>query len=446
MKRMLGDSYPDFEKALGDSAVRAVRLNNLKGDSGSFLKEPGYILSRIPYTERGYIVRSGGEGIGNTPYHHAGAFYVQDPGAMISAEATEITPGMLVCDLCAAPGGKTTQIAEKLCGKGFLLSNEFVPKRAKILVGNIERLGIRNAAVTSLDTAVLADLYDSFFDVVIADAPCSGEGMFRKGDTAREEWSEENVAICAERQAYILDNAAKMVKGGGRIVYSTCTYSLEENEMAVDAFLKRHPDFRLTEATERIVKASSDGISFDGATCGDLSLTRRFYPHVSEGEGQFVAVLLRDGGGASGVSFKNALKVPDKTTLKLVADFFKENLTEVPDGKVALYNDNLVLVSHDVPIPQSSVFSAGVLIGEVRGKVLVPHHQFFSAYGDLFVKKEELSLADAERYLAGEELEAKELISAGGFCALTYHGITLGGGKVSSGRIKNHYPKGLRKN
>ena len=268
--------------------------------------------------------------------------------------------------------------------------------------------------------------------------------MFRKESAAREEWSEENVSLSAKRQEYILDNAAKMVKCGGRIVYSTCTYSLEENEMNVDAFLTRHSDFKLVPVTERVKAASSDGIVFSGAKCKQLYETRRFYPHKSRGEGQFVAVLERTSNEKPEYLFKDSAKPLSKDALAAVLKFFRENLKAMPEGNLRTYNGNIVLITHTCPIPGYSVFSSGVLVGELRGQVLVPSHQFFSAYGDLFRISEPLDDEGVDAYLSGEELEAKALIRESGFCTLTYKGMTLGGGKVSAGRIKNHYPKGLR--
>jgi NOL1/NOP2/fmu family ribosome biogenesis protein len=269
--------------------------------------------------------------------------------------------------------------------------------------------------------------------------------MFRKGDAARDNWSEENVLACAERQKYILDNAARLAKDGGKIIYSTCTYSLEENEMVVDDFLKGHPEFELVHVSERVARATDDGVQYGGAGSQDLKLTRRFYPHKSEGEGQFIAVLQKKAGGhMPRILYKDAIKPATKEQARIVEDFFKSNLSARPAGRIGLHNSNLVLIPHDCPVPESSVFCAGVLIGEIRSGILFPSHQLFSAYGELFVRREELSPEDARRYLLGEEIAAHRLCGESGYCALLYRGITLGGGKVSSGRIKNHYPKGLR--
>lgn len=445
MEKLLGDEFSAFSRALECEPVKALRLTPIKGEAPDNLDELcGIKLSPISYVTGGYIINEGKEGLGNSPAHHAGIFYMQDPGAMISAEAVDILPGMWVADLCAAPGGKSTQAAAKIGEGGFLLSNEYVPKRAKILVGNIERLGIKNAIVTSLDTAKLSELYSGIFDVVLADAPCSGEGMFRKCGEALNEWSVENVIMCKSRQSEILNNAAALIKGGGALVYSTCTYSLEENEMVIDDFLDTHPDFYLSDATDRVISVTSPGIVFGGAKCHELHKCRRFYPHKSAGEGQFVAVLRKAGDTVPKFNYKDCAAPLKKDKLSVVEDFFDKNLTERPKGRIAQVGENIVLIAHGCPVPPFSVFSSGTLIGEIRGKNLFPSHQFFTVYGNLF--KRRVTLTDAQRiqaYLRGEEIP--DISDTGiGYCAVCYHGFTLGGGKISGGMIKNHYPKGLR--
>ena len=318
--------------------------------------------------------------------------------------------------------------------------------RAKIIVSNFERLGIKNAIVTSLDTGELPKLFSGFFDLVVADVPCSGEGMFRKSSEAISEWSEENVSASAKRQREILKNAPSLVKRGGYLLYSTCTYSLEENEMVIDGFLKENPDFTLVPVKEMLRLATSDGIAFSGAYTKNLNLCRRFYPHKSLGEGQFIALMQRVSGGEDErVLYKDSSKAPTKEETLAVKKFFAENLTQVPQGKIIKVGENLVLSSHGVPIPPRSVFSAGVLLGTVEKGRLIPSHHFFSSYGELFVRRENLTYGDEriQKYLHGEEIEAKE-ITSNGYCVITYNGASLGGGKASLGRIKNHYPKGLR--
>lgn len=442
MKKLLGDEFSVFAAALERTAVKGLRINSLKCDKEKLFAGFEKPLTPLSYVDGGYIIGDP-EGIGNTPEHHCGAFYVQDPGAMSAVAALDVTEGMYVADLCAAPGGKSTQLASLIGHGGFILSNEYVPKRAKILVGNFERMGVRSYVITSLDTGELAKLYSEVFDVVVTDAPCSGEGMFRKDIGAILEWSEENVLGCSERQAQILENAAGLVKAGGHLIYSTCTYSLEENEMTVDAFLCSHPEFELVPVKEELLPVTSDGIRFCGAKVENLNYCRRFYPHRAEGEGQFLALMKKRYGGAPEFGYKDNARAPSKDELTVIERFFDESLTERPSGRVAKYGENLVLITHPLPIPPRSVFSAGVLIGEIKGKTLVPSHQFFSAFGSLFTLRENITDKEVvKRYLAGEEIDSAQ--SGGGFISVQWNGIPLGGGKLSSGKIKNHYPKGLR--
>ncbi len=446
MKKLLCDEYALFEKALTEeNAVRGIRVNPLKCTSDDdFIMHSDIELKPLSYAQHGYLPLSDIIGIGNTPMHHAGQIYIQDPGAMASVSALEIKENMWIADLCAAPGGKSTQLASFLGKGGFILANEYVPKRAKILVGNFERMGIKCGMVTSLDTAKIAEFFDSVFDIVVADAPCSGEGMFRKDVPAIEEWSEENVQTCSARQKNILNNAAHIVKSGGKLLYSTCTYSIEENEMIIDEFLSKHKEFKLIDVPKALYDVTSDGIVYEGARTAELNKCRRFYPHKTAGEGQFIALLEKTSCDNPSISFKDSTKSLSKEELNTVTEFFRQNLTNIPNGRLAKHGDNLVLIPHECPIPKYGVFCAGVLIGELKGKTLIPSHQFYSAYGKLFVRQENITeVSIAEKYLSGEEIDASSFTS-NGFCSVLWHGSVMGGGKASGGKIKNHYPKGLR--
>ena len=446
MKNILGDEYPDFIDAIENhEAVRGMRANLIKTTPEKLISDGEFKLEPLNYVDNGFILREE-RAMGASPYHHTGMVYMQDPGAMASAAALDIKSDWWVADLCAAPGGKSSQIAERLGEGGFLLSNEYVPKRAKIIVGNFERLGVRNAIVTSLDTARLKEMYEGVFDLVIVDAPCSGEGMFRKSEEAVNDWSDENVTLCATRQREILQNAKGIVKPGGYLLYSTCTYSPEENEENVADFIINNPDFHLVKVKESLEQKTLPGIAKYGKGISNIEYTRRFYPHISDGEGQFIALMQRDENISikQRILYKDEAKPLSKQENAMVSSFFKETLNSIPKGKVVKIGDNIVLVSHDCPIPRGSVFMSGVLIGEIKGSTFCPHHQFFSAYAELFKIKERLLRGDkrVEKYLAGEEIEASENIK--GWCAVLFEGAALGGGKASSVRIKNHYPKGLR--
>ena len=442
MKSLLGDEYEAFLATFDKPNVRGARINTLKINPEDYIRSGRLELAAIPYADNCYHLTGDDIAVGKLPDHHAGVIYMQDPGAMAALSAIEIKEGDYVLDLCSAPGGKSGQAAAKIGDSGFILSNEFVPKRAKITVGNIERLGIRNAIVTSLDTREFKKMFNSFFDVVIADVPCSGEGMFRKNEEAINEWSTEAVLNCAERGRGILENAATLVKDGGHIVYSTCTYSVEENEEAVYEFLNDHPDYELVKPREELISSTRGGIEICGT---DMSYARRFYPHVSDGEGQFVAVLRRRCDTPKHtVLYKGQEKPISKDEEKLIKAFLDENLENAPNITPKRVGENVVLISHGVAIPPFSVFSAGVLLGEVKKGLILPSHQFFSAYGKYFKRKIELSENEEllYKYLDGEEIDA--MGCENGYAVITFMGAAVGGVKVSAGRAKNHYPKGLR--
>jgi NOL1/NOP2/fmu family ribosome biogenesis protein len=390
-------------------------------------------------------------------------YYVQDPSAQATVAALpDIAPDSRVLDLCAAPGGKSTALASRLSDAGVLVSNELSPARAKALVGNLERMGARNAIVLNTDAREIAALYENVFDLVLLDAPCSGEGMLRKYAVAGEEWSEENVVMCARRQGELLDAAARTVAPGGCLLYSTCTFSPEENEYAVAAFLRRHPDFSLEELPPALTAVTAPGIDLDTLrekgffpigedtdipTPEGITLCRRFYPHVCAGEGQFIARLRRDTAavGAPVFGYRDARHAPTPADRRAAEEFLRATLLS-PIDPSSLYADGerIYLFTPDFPLPPRHVFLSGVTVGEMKKGRILPHHQFFSAYGKDF--KNILSLTsdspEARAYLHGEELAAPD--GADGFAAVLVDGIPTGGAKISGGRAKNHYPKGLR--
>ena len=439
MQALLGDEAEDFFRAMEKEPVRALRINRIKaGDADARTLCP-FPLSPLPYDADGYIFDT--EHIGHSPLHHGGGIYVQDPGAMSAIAALPLKRGMCVADLCAAPGGKSAQLAAAIGEDGMLYSNEFVTSRAKILVGNLERLGVTGAIVTSTDTGDYKKWFSAYFDAVVADAPCSGEGMFRKNDAAADEWSKEAVEKCAERQSMILDNAATTVKDGGYLLYSTCTFSVEENEKTVLEFLRSHPDYTLIEVSEAVRAHTADGIHLPEAGDIPLHFCRRFYPHIAPGEGQFIALMQRKTNESPTILYKDASALPSKEETRVAEEFIKKTL-ELPKGmRLCRVGDMLSLIRDGQAVPPRAVFLSGVCLGRVEKGRLVPHHQLFSALGKYFKKKISLSEADALRYLRGEELEGED---GSGYAAVCYGPLTLGGGKLAAGRLKNHYPKGLR--
>ncbi len=437
MKALLGDEYPSYLQALEQPPQKAFRVNTGKISLDDFAKTDVFSSGKIPYVENGFYLNY--EKIGNHPYHHAGMLYVQEPAAMMPAECVDIDPEWFVLDMCAAPGGKSTQLKNKLGEKGVLVSNEIIASRCKILTGNIERLGLSNTVTTCMDTKKLAQAFPNCFDLIMCDAPCSGEGMFRKEEAALTEWSEGNVKMCAQRQGEILENAVKLLKNGGYIIYATCTFSLEENEMLIDSFLQKHPEFEIIEPTERVVANTSQGISFEGCKCENIAFARRCYPHKTRGEGQFAAVLHNT---LAPVSTSKTPKKAQKID-NAVFTFLDDVLEGYDKSKVQLYNGNPVYFTPDFSVKDGVAFCCGITIGELKKNYILPHHQFFMGLGHLFKRKIELSLDDErlKKYLHGEEIYVD---CANGWAVVTTKGCTLGGVKVVNGTAKNHYPKGLR--
>lgn len=437
MKLLLGDEYPLYENALEQPPVKAFRVNTDKISLDDFEKINDLPCEKIPYVENGYYLDV--EKIGNHPFHHAGMIYVQEPAAMAPAECLEIQKDWKILDMCAAPGGKSSQLKNKLSENGILVSNEIIPSRCKILTGNIERLGLQNTVTTCMDSLKIANTFPKTFDLIMVDAPCSGEGMFRKEEIAINEWSTENVKKCAERQQQILENATLALKDGGYIIYATCTFSLEENEMTIDAFLNSHPEFELIPVGEEVKKVTADGIFFDGCHTHNISYTRRFYPHKSKGEGQFMAVLHNKNENRD----TEVTTKPLQETEPIVAEFLNDTLAEYKAENVMIYNSNPVYFTPDLEIKKGVAFSCGVTIGEIRKNYIQPHHQFFMALGKKFKRKIELPYTSEEikKYLHGEEITVD---CENGWSVITICGCPVGGVKVVNGKAKNHYPKGLR--
>ncbi len=438
MKQLLGDEFHDYYEALNQPPIRGFRVNTDKISLSDFLSINPFGGQSIPYVKNGFTFDY--DKIGNHPFHHAGMIYVQEPAAMAPAECVDIDPDWHILDLCAAPGGKSTQLKNKLGPNGVLVSNEIIASRCKILTGNVERLGLHNVVTTCMDPAKVASTFANTFDLIMVDAPCSGEGMFRKEAIAVQEWSQNNVTMCAERQADILDNAVKALKDGGIIIYATCTFSPEENEMTIDRFLQRHPDFVLSPVKNTVKEATVAGIFFDGCQCQNIAEARRFYPHKSKGEGQFMAVLQHKGTSPAPSKSKSAVteKVPQS-----VLDFLQDTLTHFDVDHVKLYNGNPVYFTPNFTVPKGAAFCCGITIGEVKKNYVQPHHQFFMAMGQTFKRKIELTLDDKRlmQFLQGEEIPTD---CQNGWAVITVMGCPLGGVKVSGGKAKNHYPKGLR--
>lgn len=432
IKNTLKDDFNDYYKLLNNPPFRGLRVNTVKATS-DILNKLNFETEPTPFCKDGFYIDNDLKGVGNNPLHHAGAFYLQEPSAMSAVEALGVEKGDFVLDMCAAPGGKSTQIASKLNGTGLLWSNEYIFSRSKILCSNLERCGVKNSVVSNSDTKLLAENFAGFFDKVLVDAPCSGEGMIRREPNAITEWKEENREMCANRQAEILDNASVCLKENGILVYSTCTLSLEENEMTVDNFLKSHPDFVL-EPIEPDFGRNGYTYFTDNKV---LSNTRRIL-FQDGGEGHFVARLRKT--STTDCNIK-AFEYKKESNI-LVDEFFENCFNIIPDYYI---KNNIVYILPEFypEVNGIKIIRAGVKAGELNGKRFTPDHGLFMTSDIKDIRNVlNLSIEDKRIYdfLKGLEIDCKFK----GYTAVAVEGIITGFGKASNGRLKNHYPKGLR--
>ena len=420
MKIQLGEEYPAFLQSLERPRAVALRFNPLKGENPQlpFVGEP------VPWEPMGYYYDPEARP-GLHPFHEAGVYYLQEASAMSAVALLDPQPGERICDLCAAPGGKTTQIAGRMAGEGFLLCNEINPKRAKILSRNIERMGVADALVTNEHPQKLAHAYTGFFDRVLIDAPCSGEGMFRKEEAAVTDWSPETVSMCARRQAEILDSGAMLVRPGGRLVYSTCTFAPEENEEAIAAFLDRHPEFTPETVSAPWFVAGENG-SF------------RIWPHKVLGEGHFAAVLRKTAGEEMDDSFEKGQPLPKEWN-----EFSREMGISLPKGKAIQFGQSLYWTPEEMPALRGiKVMRPGLELGELKKGRFEPAHALALWLQDC---KQSLDLAadgaEVAAYMHGDVISS----AIRGWCLIRVDGFSLGWAKGDGNFLKNHYPKGLRR-
>lgn len=422
MKCLLNDDYDDFLASYSSPAQKAFRINTIKPCDFDLTV---YGKKRVPYTSNCYYLEE--DSLGSSVFHHLGAVYIQEPSAMIPALVLNPPKGAKVLDMCASPGGKTGQLAEIIGEDGLLVSNEINLSRCKTLLGNVERLGAKNTVVTNLPPKEIAKSLQGWFDAVLVDAPCSGEGMFRKNPDAINEWSLEQSQSCAIRQQDIILTSAKCVKTGGLLVYSTCTFSKRENEDIID-FLIKNGEFELVAIPD--VFPISQG--FDSHR-----LTGRLYPHKMSGEGHFVACLKR----VEPIQIKTQ-KSLIRTLNKKEEQIAKPFLDCLDHPTPMILNNNLIFPPKIIPPLSYGIIGCGVKVGDIQDRV-IPHHQVFSAYGKNFYNKISLDYNDkrVRQYLVGEEINTT---NSNGWCSIIVNGCSLGGAKISGGNAKNHYPKGLR--
>ena len=420
MKHQLGEEYEDFLKSLERPRAVALRFNPLKGEAPElpFVGEP------VPWEPRGFYYDPEARP-GLHVYHEAGVYYLQEASAMAPVALLDPQPGERICDLCAAPGGKTTQIAGRMLGEGFLLCNEINPKRAKILSRNMERMAVANALVTNEHPANLAERLPGFFDRVLVDAPCSGEGMFRKEEAAVTDWSPETVQMCARRQAEILHSAARLVRPGGRLVYSTCTFAPEEDEEAVAAFLAAHPEFSAEEVDAPwFVPVENGG--------------HRMWPHKLLGEGHFAAVLKKAEGDAEETAIPAGEKLP-----KQWQSFARELGISLPEGKAVSFGQNLYWAPREMPdLHRLKVLRPGLELGCIKKDRFEPAHAlalWLRSCSNVHCCEPEGEAMKA--YLHGDVIPCDRK----GWCLVCAGNFSIGWGKGDGNVLKNHYPKGLRR-
>ncbi len=515
MQDMLGEAYPAFLRSYEAEKYQALRVNALKGTKEEFLeKAPFAELTPVSWEKNGFYYAHGhvrklaaAQTPGKNPLHEAGVYYIQEPSAMAPAVYLGAKPGERVLDLCAAPGGKTTQIAAYMQNEGLLVCNEIHAARAKVLSENVERMGIRNALVTNETPQRLSEVFGGYFDRVMVDAPCSGEGMFRKNEEACGEWSLENVQLCADRQDMILDCADEMLRPGGRLVYSTCTFAPAENEGSIARFLQRHSEYQIVVAQK--YEGMSDGVPMwayygenrqegkdmpedsavsaarmirsDNDRCSDSTVpvcetpqsgnrtnmkdrcagegvsalrhTIRLFPHLAHGEGHYVAVLQKGGAVPDGYRAfpanglqKGLCTKEAKEFLQFQQETLRVDLTAGAEDRLLKFGEQLYLMPEGMPsIKGLKVLRAGLHLGTIKKNRFEPSHALALA-----LRKEDAKRAmelgseeNASAYLGGMTLNHD---GEKGWYLMTYEGYSIGWGKLTGQIMKNHYPKGLRKN
>ncbi len=410
MKQDLGEAYDAFIAEYDKPPYRGFRVNTLKLSPERLLELFPYSTGKVPWCENGfyYDIRAG-----RHLCSRCGLIYSQEPSAMAPVELLDPKPGDRVLDLCAAPGGKSTQIATKLRSRGLLVANEIIPSRASILAENIERMGIVNAVVTNMSPEKMEGLFPLFFDKILVDAPCSGEGMFRRDEIAVTEWSPEHTRSCSVRQLSILHSAIKMLRDGGELVYSTCTFSRDENENVCERLTGLCPEM-------------------------DLVKTKRLMPHTHKGEGHFAAKFVK-----RGAQRLDRPPLAEKCDISLYRRFENESLSTALDGAFAVFGEKLFLVPDELgSLKGIKAVRPGLYLGDnKKGRFEPAHHLCMALKKEDFRQVIELDEATAMAYYAGDTVPCED---GKGYTAVTWEGFPLGWGKISNGTVKNHIPKYLR--
>ncbi len=441
MKELLGEEYEEYITSYDMPKYQGIRINTLKTSLEEWKDiNPFTSLEEVPWCREGFYYDISEEATKH-PFYYAGLYYVQEPSAMSPGAYLPVTPGDNILDMCAAPGGKSTQLAARMEGKGVLVANDISVSRAKALLKNLENFGVKNAIVTSEDSTKLQSKWKNYFDKILIDAPCSGEGMFRKNETAIKSWETHGIDYCIPLQRTILEDAAKMLKQDGMILYSTCTFSPEENEMMIAEFIQNNPDFNVVKLTP--VGGIQSSKSEWGMNNSELDGGLRLWPHHLKGEGHFVCLLKRVGDASNGKT-----KSQKSTSLKkydVAYKFIKDNMNIEDDMNVMEINGKLYSIPEETPsLDGIRVVRSGLLLGEIKNKRFEPSHSLALAYDKKMFKNVielDSKSVEVQKYLKGETLiyDANK-----GYNVITVDGYPLGWVKAQDNRLKNQYPASWR--
>ena len=442
MKDLLGQKeFNQFLESYNEPRYLGLRVNTLKISVDDFLKISPFTLTPIPWTKDGFYYPEG-ESPGKHPFYHAGLYYIQEPSAMLPGVVIDAKPGERILDLCAAPGGKTVQIAAAMKGKGLLVSNDISFDRVKALIKNIELSGVTNSIVTNESPKKLALSFKEYFDKILVDAPCSGEGMFRKDEDAARSWENFKGEKCSAMQWDILQHVDTMLKKGGYMVYSTCTFSPEEDEVMIMRFLDKYKNYEIIEVPK--VAGIADGRPQWGDGFEGLTKTARLWPHKVKGEGHFVAILRKNGINNSSTPLISSKLTEEKT--EILDSFFKQNLNITIEGYFYEKGENIYNLPECLRnLEGIKVAKLGWYIGSIKNGRFEPSHSLITA-----LKKQDIKLTcdfhstsrEVFSYLKGETVMIEGIKGYTGICV---DGYTLGWAKQTGDMLKNMYPKGWRK-
>lgn len=441
MRELLNDGCDDFLKSYDREIQPSLRINTLKTDKSILDVFSDTTFTPVPWCKEGFYYPQTFKA-GKTALHCAGAYYIQESSAMLPVEVLDVKEGDKVLDLCASPGGKSTQIACKLNKTGLLVCNEIVPSRAKILSQNIERLGIVNALVLNESPQSLQDRFEGYFDKILVDAPCSGEGMFNKNPEACKEWNENSPIFCSQRQYEIMQCAIKMLKVGGTLVYSTCTFNKHENEILIDKITKSYPYMQCEKIDFDIPQPELFNIDADAKI---LENCKRIMPYLTQGEGHFCAKLTKMQSDCDSKKLKPLKREKNNSADKALKEFCNKYLN-ISLASNLYYGETAYHAPDDCfDIDKLRVLRAGLCLGEnVKGR-FEPSHSLALALSPSDVKNV-IDLKEGSKeaidYLLGNTIPCE----CQGWTLVCVNGLSLGWGKASSGILKNHYPKGLRIN